>query len=171
MIRLVIQDRSIGSANQKASEHPLDEPSDGIIGSANHIHRSDYLRTDFLRTDHPSRRNRWISQSNPSVGLSSDGLSSDGSSIRVNRRLSQSQPSVGLFRSDYLQTDFLRTDHPSVRNPQDNQVTRASRTGQNSILSRIRHPKEDAFASSFSRQRVCMSDIAWLRSPKKMRKS
>ena len=32
-------------------------PQDGIVGSANHIHRSDYLRTDFLRTDHPSVRN------------------------------------------------------------------------------------------------------------------
>ena len=36
------------------------------------------LRTDFLRTDHPSRQNRWLSQSQQSVGLSSDRLSSDG---------------------------------------------------------------------------------------------
>ena len=86
--RLVIQDGSISSANQKALENSLDEPSDGSIGSANHSHRSDYLRsdylrtnylrTDFLRTDHPSRLNRRLSQSQPSVGLSSVGLSSDG---------------------------------------------------------------------------------------------
>ena len=55
---------------------------DGSIGPTNRSHCSDYLRTDFLRTDflqtdHPSSRNRLISQSDPSVGLSSDGLSSD----------------------------------------------------------------------------------------------
>ena len=115
--RLVIQDRIIGSANQKASEHPSEEPSDGSIGSANHIHRSDYLQMDFLRTDHPSRRNRRLSQSHPldrlfSVGLSSDGLSLDGSSFRLNFRLSESQPSVGLS-SVGLSSDRLSSDGSS----------------------------------------------------------
>ena len=53
---LIIQDRSIGSANQNALEHPADEPSDIIVGSANHVHQLDYLRTDILWTDHPSDR-------------------------------------------------------------------------------------------------------------------
>ena len=46
----------IGSANQKSLEHPSDEPS---------------------------RRNRRLSQSHPLVGLSSDGLYSDGSSLKT----------------------------------------------------------------------------------------
>ena len=38
-----------------SQSHPSDGSSFGrIFGSANHIHRSDYLRTDFLRTDHLS---------------------------------------------------------------------------------------------------------------------
>ena len=50
---------------------------------ANRIHWSDYLRTDFLqtdflRTDPPSSWNRRLSQSDPPIGLSSDGISSDG---------------------------------------------------------------------------------------------
>ena len=71
-------------------------PQDEIVVSANHIHRSDYLRTDFIRTDHPSRRNSRLRKSQPSVRLSLDGLSLNGSSFRLNRQLSQSQPSVGL---------------------------------------------------------------------------
>ena len=86
-----------------SQSHPSDGSSFGrIFGSANHIHRSDYLRTDFLRTDHPSdessaqpitsfgpiifgrtffgriilQTNFRLSQSHPLIGLSSDGLSS-----------------------------------------------------------------------------------------------
>ena len=54
--RLVIRTSCFGSANQKALEHPSDEPQDRIVGSANHIHRSDYLWTDFLQIDRPSDR-------------------------------------------------------------------------------------------------------------------
>ena len=67
------------------------------------------LRTDFLRTDHPSRRNRRLSQSHSLVGLSSDGLSLDGSSFRLNRRVIQSHPLVGLS------SDGLSSDRSSFR--------------------------------------------------------
>ena len=97
--------------------------------------QSDSSGRTTRRTTPHTRQKHWLSQSHPSVGISSDGLSSDGSSFRQNRRLSQSRPSVGLssdglssdgssfgkivgsanhiHRLDYLRTDFLRTDHPS----------------------------------------------------------
>ena len=74
--------RIVGSANRKASEHPLDEPQDISFGSANHILRTDHLSYEL--SAQPITSFRWIilrtnlrlSQSHPSVGLSSDGLSS-----------------------------------------------------------------------------------------------
>ena len=50
-------------------------------GNCSEPFSSEHAGTDFLRTDHPSSRNRRISQSDPSVGLSSVGLSSDRLSL------------------------------------------------------------------------------------------
>ena len=85
----------------------------GIVGSANRIHRSDYpqtdfLRTDFLWTDPPSSRNRRISQSDSSVRLSSDGLSLDGPSIKLE---SSDQPIGFISRTIFGQTFFRQTLH------------------------------------------------------------
>ena len=96
--------------------------------------QSEGFGTSFKRT---TRQNHRLSQSHPSVVLSSDGLSSDGSSFGQNRRLSQSHPSVGLSSdglssdrssfgrvfgsanhilwSDYLRTDFLRDQSETLK--------------------------------------------------------
>ena len=102
---------------KKASEHPSDEPQDRSFGSANHILPTDHPSDEFSAQPITSigqiifgwtffgriilQTNLWLSQSYPLVGLSSDGLSSDGSSFGH------------IHRLDYLWTDFLRTDHPS----------------------------------------------------------
>ena len=132
--RLVIQDRSIGSANQKASERPSDEPSDRSVGSANHISRSDYLRTDFLRTDHPSRRKCRISQSHQSVGLSSDRLSSDGSSFG---RIVGSANHI--LRLDYLRTDFLRNQSETLKIITSHEWSRTARVTRSRSPNLVRH--------------------------------
>ena len=121
-IRFVWQDDKADASSYKteASAQPIKSlwsilrtnPQDGIVVSANHIQWSDYLWKDYLRTDDPSRRNRRLSQSHPSVRLSLDGLSLDGSSFRLNRRLSQSQPLVGLS-SVGLSLDGISSDGSS----------------------------------------------------------
>ena len=80
--RLVIRTSCFGSANQKASEHLSNEPQDRSFGSVNHIFRTDHPSDES--SDQPItsfgwiilRTNRRLSQSHPSVGLSSEGLSS-----------------------------------------------------------------------------------------------
>ena len=57
-----------------SQSHPSDRSSFGrIIGSANHIRRSDYLRTDFLRTDHPSDK----ASAQPITSFGTDHLSDE----------------------------------------------------------------------------------------------
>ena len=81
-----------------------------------------------------TRQNRRLSQSHPSVGLSSDGLSLDGSSFG---RIVGSANHI--LRSDYIRTDFLRDQSETLKIITSHEWSRTARVMRSRSPNLVRH--------------------------------
>ena len=158
---MLAKDKSIGRANQKRSPRTSqsDRPirsvrqgqvnptgqseafaKDKLFGSANHIHRSDYLRTDFLRRIYKIGRTLRFSQTDHLDGYLTVIIRSHSSENLQDRTDSSAQPIRSLGR---LFNRYKRSQSSEAPSRSDGQtlkpksLTRKSRT-ITSAISRLR---------------------------------
>ena len=132
-IRFVWQDEKVeaSSYGQVASDQPIKRPR-SILRTNHKTEASAQPITSFGRII--LRMNLRLCQSHPSVGLSSCGLSSDGSSFG---RIFGSANHI--LRSDYLRTDFLRDQSETLKIITSHEWSRTARVMRSRSPNLIRH--------------------------------